>query len=57
MGDEMVARLADALASRIGPLRASPGSPWLDADEAAAYLRIGKSSLYRMQRRGVIPAY
>ena len=57
MGEELVTRLADALASRVAPLFASAGSPWLDADEAAAHLRIGKSSLYRMQRLGVIPAY
>ena len=57
LGEEFVVKLADAVADRIDRSCVAPSSPWLDADEAAAHLRIGKSSLYRMQRQGLIPAY
>lgn len=33
-------------------------SPWLSADEAAAYLRLGsRKALYQRVRRGQIPAH
>jgi excisionase family DNA binding protein len=57
IGDELAEKLADAIARRIPASHPEAASPWLDAAEAAAHLRIGKSSLYRLQRQGVVPAY
>lgn len=59
MGDEFVAALAQAVADRVPAFVGTTdgGSPWMDADAAATYLSIGKSTLYKHQRAGLIPAY
>jgi excisionase family DNA binding protein len=57
IGDDLIIGLADALVAHVSIACTPSDSPWLDAEEAAGYLRIGKSSLYRLQRHGVVPAY
>jgi len=53
--DSLVESVAERVAARIGA--GATSSPWLTAEQAAAYLGIAKSSLYRLARTGVIPSY
>jgi excisionase family DNA binding protein len=59
--DELVARVAEQVAARVlaGLPRASPpsGSPWLDAAEAADYLRCKLKRLYDLVGQSRLPVH
>jgi excisionase family DNA binding protein len=49
-------RLADALAERVA-IRVAARSPWLDADEAAEYLRSPVSRVRKLTMTGELPVH
>jgi excisionase family DNA binding protein len=52
--DALADRLAPRLADRLGGPR---DDDWMDTREAAAYLRVGVSTLHRLAKAGAVPAH
>lgn len=49
--DAIAARVVELLAEQSGPTRSTP---WLDVDEAAAYLRCSKQAIYDRVNQGAL---
>jgi excisionase family DNA binding protein len=57
LDDDALDLLADRLAPRLERRIGRPADEWMTTQEAAAYLRIGVSTLHRLARAGTAPAY
>jgi excisionase family DNA binding protein len=56
LDDDALELLADRLAPRL-EARLERRDEWLSTREAAAHLRIGVSTLYRLAKAGAVPAH
>jgi excisionase family DNA binding protein len=55
LDDEALDRLAELLAPRLARrIAPTPATPWLDVDEAAAYLRCSRQRVYDLRHAGVL---